>query len=105
LVYAQDGKYTHAALAAMLTEWHRLLAIAGTILRPSVNGGASLTGNGVTLVFTSSSGHNYASARISGNATIDLTAPTSGPTCDSDENAALTTSSMRQSVYLSGHRR
>jgi hypothetical protein len=34
----------------------------------------------VTLVFTSSSGHNYASARISGNATIDLTALTSGPT-------------------------
>ncbi len=46
----------------------------------SVNGGASLSGSGVTLVFTSSSGHNYASARIAGNATINLTAPTSGST-------------------------
>jgi hypothetical protein len=46
----------------------------------SVNGGASLSGTGVTLVFTSSSGHNYASASINGGANINLTAPTSGPT-------------------------
>jgi hypothetical protein len=46
----------------------------------TVNGSATLTGSGVTLVFTSSSGHNYASARISGNAIINLTAPTTGPT-------------------------
>jgi Flp pilus assembly protein TadG len=46
----------------------------------SVNGGAKLTGNGVTLVFTSSSGSKYGSATINGGATINLTASTSGPT-------------------------
>jgi Flp pilus assembly protein TadG len=46
----------------------------------SMNGGASLTGTGVTIVFTSSNGHNYAGATINGGATINLTAPTSGPT-------------------------
>jgi Flp pilus assembly protein TadG len=46
----------------------------------TVNGGASLSGVGVTLVFTSSNGHNYASASINGGANINLTAPTTGPT-------------------------
>lgn len=46
----------------------------------SVNGGATLTGTGVTFVFTSSNGHNYASATINGGANINLTAPTTGPT-------------------------
>ena len=46
----------------------------------SVNGGATLTGVGVTLVFTSSNGHNYASATINGGANINLVAPTTGPT-------------------------
>lgn len=46
----------------------------------SVNGGATLTGIGVTLVFTSSNGHNYASATINGGANINLVAPTTGPT-------------------------
>jgi hypothetical protein len=46
----------------------------------SVNGGATLTGIGVTLVFTSSSGRNYASATINGGANINLVAPTTGPT-------------------------
>jgi Flp pilus assembly protein TadG len=45
-----------------------------------VAGGATLTGNGVTLVFTSSTGSNYATATINGGATVNLTAPTSGPT-------------------------
>lgn len=45
-----------------------------------VVGGATLTGNGVTLVFTSSNGNNYAKADFAGGSTIDLTAPTSGPT-------------------------
>jgi Flp pilus assembly protein TadG len=45
-----------------------------------VNGGATMTGSGVTLVFTSSNGHNYASATINGGATVDLSAPSSGPT-------------------------
>jgi Flp pilus assembly protein TadG len=46
----------------------------------SVNGGATLNGTGVTLVFTSSNGHNYASASINGGANINLVAPTTGPT-------------------------
>jgi len=39
----------------------------------SVNGGATLAGNGVTLVFTSG-----ANATINGGAVVNLTAPTSG---------------------------
>lgn len=45
-----------------------------------INGSATLTGTGVTIVFTSSTGSNYANAAINGGATIDLTAPASGPT-------------------------
>jgi Flp pilus assembly protein TadG len=45
----------------------------------TVNGGATITGTGVTLVFTSSTGSNYATANINGGATVNLTAPTSGP--------------------------
>ena len=46
----------------------------------SVNGGATLTGTGVTIVLTSSNGANYADATINGGATVNLTAPTSGAT-------------------------
>jgi hypothetical protein len=46
----------------------------------SIAGNATLTGTGVTLVFTSSTGTNWANAKISSNATINLTAPTSGAT-------------------------
>jgi hypothetical protein len=46
----------------------------------SVKGGATLTGTGVTLVFTSSTGSSYATANINGGATINLTAPTTGST-------------------------
>jgi Flp pilus assembly protein TadG len=46
----------------------------------SVQGGATLSGTGVTLVFTSSNGTKYATASISGNATVNLTAPTTGAT-------------------------
>lgn len=46
----------------------------------TVNGGATVNGNGVTLVFTSSTGHCWATASINGNATINLSAPTYGPT-------------------------
>ena len=45
----------------------------------SMQGSASLTGTGVTLVFTSSTGSNYAYANLSGGATVNLTAPNSGP--------------------------
>jgi hypothetical protein len=45
-----------------------------------INGGATLTGTGVTLVLTSSTGSNYATASINGNSTVNLSAPTTGPT-------------------------
>jgi len=45
-----------------------------------VNGGATLQGTGVTIVLTSSTGSGYATVHINGGATINLTAPTSGPT-------------------------
>jgi Flp pilus assembly protein TadG len=46
----------------------------------TVNGGATLTGDGVTLVFTSKNRNGYATASINGNATIDLKPPKSGGT-------------------------
>lgn len=45
-----------------------------------VNGGATLQGQGVTLIFTSSTGSNYATLQINGGATLNLTAPNAGPT-------------------------
>ena len=44
-----------------------------------VAGQATLTGSGVTLVFTSSN-NGYGTATINGGATLNLTAPASGPT-------------------------
>jgi hypothetical protein len=47
-----------------------------------VNATATLTGSGVTIVFTSSSGSAYPTVRINGGATVDLTAAddsTTGP--------------------------
>jgi Flp pilus assembly protein TadG len=46
----------------------------------TMNGSSTLTGTGVTIVFTSSTGNNYATATITGGATLNLTAPTSGST-------------------------
>jgi len=46
----------------------------------TMNGGATLTGTGVTLVFTSQNKSGYATASINGNATINLTPPKTGPT-------------------------
>ena len=46
----------------------------------TVNGGATMTGSGVTLVFTSKNRNDFATASINGNATVDLTAPKIGPT-------------------------
>ena len=43
-----------------------------------IAGGATLTGTGVTIFFTSSTGSNYADARINGGAVVQLTAPNSG---------------------------
>jgi Flp pilus assembly protein TadG len=44
-----------------------------------VNGGAKIVGDGVTLVFTSSTGKNWATASINGNAIVELSPPTTGP--------------------------
>ena len=46
----------------------------------TINGGATVLGNGVTLVFTSQNRNGYATASISGGATINLTPPKIGPT-------------------------
>src|SRR4051812_320717 len=43
-------------------------------------GGSTLQGDGVTIIFTSSTGNNYADATINGGATLAITAPTTGPT-------------------------
>ena len=48
----------------------------GTINCPPCVAGVT----GVTLIFTSSTGSNYKSMDFSGNATIDLSAPPTGPT-------------------------
>jgi Flp pilus assembly protein TadG len=61
----------------------------------TVNGGGTLTGSGVTLIFTSSTGKNYATASLNGGANIDLTAPTMGWTAGlvmiADRNAPVGT--------------
>jgi hypothetical protein len=44
-----------------------------------IAGGATFKGDGVTLVFTSGNGTDYATATINGGANVNLTAPTSGP--------------------------
>ena len=44
-----------------------------------INGGATFQGSGVTLVFTSSTGSNYADVNINGGAIVNLTPQTSGP--------------------------
>jgi hypothetical protein len=46
----------------------------------TVNGGATVNGNGVTLVFTSSKGNDWATVTINGNANVNLTPMTYGPT-------------------------
>jgi Flp pilus assembly protein TadG len=46
----------------------------------SVSGGATITGVGVTIVLTSSSGNDWPKVTINGGATLNLTPPASGPT-------------------------
>jgi hypothetical protein len=46
----------------------------------SMNGGATITGTGVTLIFTSSTMSNWPTATINGGATVNLTPPITGPT-------------------------
>ena len=45
----------------------------------TVNGGATLRGTGVTIIFTSSTYSNWPTATINGGATIDLRPPSTGP--------------------------
>jgi len=42
-------------------------------------GGSTLQGTGVTIIFTSSTGSNWADATINGGATLAITAPSTGP--------------------------
>jgi Flp pilus assembly protein TadG len=46
----------------------------------SGGGGGSITGTGVTIVLTSSTGSDYATASINGGTNVTLTAPTTGST-------------------------
>jgi hypothetical protein len=46
----------------------------------SVSGNSSLSGNGVTIVLTSSTHSNYGTVSFSGGAIVNITAPSSGPT-------------------------
>jgi Flp pilus assembly protein TadG len=43
-----------------------------------INGGSTLTGTNATIILTSSTGSNHATATINGNSTVTLSAPTSG---------------------------
>lgn len=45
-----------------------------------MSGGATLQGDGVTIILTSSTGNNYADVTINGGAHLAITAPTTGPT-------------------------
>jgi hypothetical protein len=46
----------------------------------TMTGNSTLSGSGVTIIFTSSTGSNYATADIKGGASINLTAPSTGST-------------------------
>lgn len=46
----------------------------------AVQGGATVNGTGVTIIFTSSTGNNWGNLTLNGNASVNLTAATSGPT-------------------------
>jgi len=46
----------------------------------SVSNGATVTGSDVTVILTSSTGVNYATASFAGGATVDLSAPSTGAT-------------------------
>jgi hypothetical protein len=43
-----------------------------------VSGGAQITGTGVTIILTSSTGSNYATVSVNANTSVNLSAPTSG---------------------------
>ena len=61
--------------------------------RFDIGGGAKISGAGVTIFLTSSTGHNYADVYLGNGARVDLSAPTSGPLSGlvffGDRNAGL----------------
>jgi hypothetical protein len=61
-----------------------------------IQGGSTVTGSGVTVVLTSSTGTGYASVDIANGTTVNLTAPSSGPLAGiamfGDRNAPSSTS-------------
>ena len=64
----------------------------------SLNGNAVVTGTGVTVVLTSSTGSSYATMSVNGGTTFTLSAPTSGPTAGlvilQDRTGPMDTSKM-----------
>jgi hypothetical protein len=68
------GGFTLTAGAAVTMQPGTYIIDGGSF---SVAGHASLSGTGVTIVLTGTSG-NYATATINGNSTVNLSAPTSG---------------------------
>jgi Flp pilus assembly protein TadG len=84
------GKETETISAGVYCGGMKFNAGANVTLNPgiyyldgggfTVNGGAKVTGNGVTLVFTKNSSNDWATASINGNATVTLSPPRSGPT-------------------------
>jgi putative Flp pilus-assembly TadE/G-like protein len=72
-----EGITVHSGATLTLTDGIYYLD-RGTL---TVNGGASLISNkNVTIVFTSSTGSNWADAKINGGAVVDLRPLTTGPT-------------------------
>jgi Flp pilus assembly protein TadG len=63
----------------------------------SVGAGATITGAGVTIILTTRNGTDYSEIKFNGSATIDLSAPTTGPYAGilifQDPNAPVSTSS------------
>ncbi len=74
-VYCNGLSFQNAANATMLPGVY--VIDRGTFL---VGGGSTLTGNGVTIVLTSSTHHNYSTIDIGNGSHVSLAAPTSGST-------------------------
>ncbi len=79
----------------------------------SIAGGSSVSGSGVTIILTSSSGSGYTTASIAGGALVDVTAPNSGslaglaffqdrnaPTSGSDSFTGGATQNVTGAIYF-----
>jgi hypothetical protein len=91
-VYCNGVSFTNAAIVTMNPGVYFLNQ--GSF---NVGGAVQLTGTGVTIVLTSSTGSNYATFTIGNGATVTLSAPTSGATAGivffGDRNAPIATTS------------